>query len=112
MNYSSQQGQELMNSLITKCWEDDAFKKSLINAPVETIEKLTGKTLNLPKGVRVVVNDQTNPSFVHLNIPSKVDVNDLELTEKELEAISGGFIVIGTALALVGAGISIGKCLN
>ena len=42
--------QELMNTLISKCWESDEFKRSLIDNPKNTIERITGNPVNLPGG--------------------------------------------------------------
>ncbi len=75
------------NTLINKCWEDEAFKQELIDNPVQAIEKLSGKPFDT-KGKKILVTDQTNSDTIHINIP--VNPNDLELTEEQLEAIAGG----------------------
>jgi len=103
-----QEAQQLTNTIISKCWEDEAFKKELISSPIKAIEKLTGHPVNLPEGVKIVVNDQTDPSFSHINIPAKVDFDsmDMELTDEQLEIVAGGEVV-----ASVGVGILIGATL-
>ncbi len=75
------------NTLINKCWEDEAFKQELIDNPVQAIEKLSGKPFDT-KGKKILVTDQTNSDTIHINIP--VNPNDLELTEEQLEAVAGG----------------------
>jgi len=75
------------NTIISKSWEDEAFKQELISNPVQAIEKLSGKPLDL-KGKTIVVTDQTDPSVFYINIP--VNPDNLELTESELEAVAGG----------------------
>jgi hypothetical protein len=61
--------QELLQKIITKAWEDKSFKEELIAKPIEAIEELTGEKINLPEGKTIL---------------------DLELNEKQLEAIAGG----------------------
>ena len=113
MQTSEQQGQEIINSLIAKCWEDESFKQEFVSSPVEAIEKFTGKSFKLPEGKKLVVDDQTSPDFVYLNIPAKPDLESMELTDEQLEAVAGGITpTIPVYCALVIAGIAVGKCLN
>jgi hypothetical protein len=104
------QAQEFYREIIAKAWEDDNFKQELISNPKEAIEKLTRQELNLANKIIKVV-DQTDPSIVFINIPQNVNVDDLELTEEQLEMASGGFVItaalvmgaIGLGIALYGA---------
>ncbi|AUC16924.1 TOMM propeptide domain-containing protein [Tenacibaculum sp. SZ-18] len=81
---------QLFNQLVEKAWGDENFKNELIANPVDAIEKLTGKKLDLPEGKKIVVRDQTNESSVYINIPAKPNIEDLQLTEEQLEAVAGG----------------------
>lgn len=83
------QEQKLYAEIIQKVWDDVEFKKELMANPVETIEKLTGKKLNLPEGKTLVVRDQTDDSNVYINIPAKPKM-DMELNEDQLEMVAGG----------------------
>jgi hypothetical protein len=87
------QDQKLYVEIIQKAWEDAAFKEELVANPVATIEKFTGKKMNLPEGKTLVVRDQTDDSVVYINIPaeSKKSV-DTELDDAQLEAVAGGII--------------------
>lgn len=92
MNLTSEQekGQEILNSIIAKSWEDESFKQELIASPIDTIKKFTGKE-SLSEDKKVFVVDQSNPDYIYINIPAKPNLDDVELTEDQLEAVSGGF---------------------
>lgn len=83
------QEQKLYAEIVQKAWEDENFKKELVANPLEAIEKLTGKKLNLPEGKTLVVRDQTAEDAVYINIPAAPEV-DAELNEEQLEAVAGG----------------------
>lgn len=101
-----EKGAELLKTLAQKAWDSASFKEELIKNPVATIEKVTGKNLSsLDK--RVIVDDQTDESVIYFNIPAKINVNELELTEEQLEMIAGGL----TPLAYVaGVALGVGVC--
>ncbi|QTE23306.1 NHLP leader peptide family RiPP precursor [Polaribacter cellanae] len=82
--------QKLFQTVVQKAWEDTAFKQELINNPIEAIENLTGKRVKLPEGKTVVVRDQTDTSVVYINIPAEPNMDDMELTEEQLEIVAGG----------------------
>jgi hypothetical protein len=92
---------QLFNRIVKKAWEDENFKNQLIQDPTSAIENLTGEKLNLPEGKEVIVNDQTNNSYIYINIPTKPNVEDLQLTEEQLEAVAGG-VSIGEIFDMVG----------
>ena len=82
--------QELYQQVVQKAWEDEAFKQELIENPVAAIENLTGETLAIPEGKKLIVCDQTAEDTVYINIPAEETVSNVELNEEQLEAISGG----------------------
>ena len=82
--------QELLQSIIQKSWKDEAFKKELIANPVKTIEELTGEKMNIPEGKTLVVKDQTDEATVFINIPAEPSMENIELSEAQLEAVAGG----------------------
>jgi len=86
-----QKAQEFLASIYTKVWKDTAFKQELIANPIATLNTFTGKTANLPTNKTVLVEDQTNPNHIYLNIPAKPNLEDMELSEEQLEAVAGGF---------------------
>ncbi len=100
-----QKGQELLQELITKSWNNATFKEQLINSPKVTIENLTGVKSTLSNNTKIVVEDQTDTSIIYLNIPKKVNMDDLELSDEELEGVSGGDFLLGVAGSLVACAI-------
>ncbi len=86
------QEQQMYAEIVQKAWDDAEFKKELVTNPVATIEKFTGKKMNLPEGKKLVVRDQSDDTAIYINIPAKKQV-DAELSEEQLEAVSGGLVI-------------------
>ena len=84
------QEQKTYAEIVQKAWDDADFKRELTANPVEAIEKLMGKKLDLPVGKTLVVRDQTDESTVYINIPAKPNMEDVELNEEQLEVVAGG----------------------
>jgi len=103
LSAKQQEGQQVIQNLIAKAWESASFKEQLINNPQETIESVLGKKLNVGDA-QLVVEDQTDSDVIYLNIPRKVELDELELTDEQLEMVSGGVapIVIYGGIFLVG----------
>ena len=90
------QEQKLYAQVVNKAWEDAEFKKSLMESPLEAIEKLTGQKVILPEGKKLIVRDQMDESTTFINIPAEPK-EDLELSEEQLEAVAGG----GPSLSII-----------
>ena len=82
--------EEVLRLIISKAWEDINFRRTLVSDPINAIENLTGAKIVLPEGKTLVINDQTDKSKVYVNIQSEPDIEDIELTENQLEVIAGG----------------------
>ena len=83
--------QKVAQQVITEAWNNPSFKKELIESPIETIKKLTGETIKLPQGVeRIEVVDQTDSACSYFNIPAEPNMDDVELTDDQLEIVAGG----------------------
>jgi len=80
-------GQELYQKLVQKSWDSAAFKAQLISNPKTTISNEIGKS---DINENIVVEDQTDANIVYLNIPAKPDLDSFELSEEELNHVSGG----------------------
>jgi len=85
-----QRKQEIIEVIISKAWEDTSFRKELQIDPIKAIEKLTGVKVAVPEGKSLVITDQTDKSKIYVNIPSEPEVENMELTEEQLEAVAGG----------------------
>lgn len=104
------QGAELIKTLVEKAWESATFKDQLVKNPMVTIESVIGSKVN--QQVNFVVEDQTDDSIVYFNIPRKVELDNFELTDEQLEVVAGGEVAVGALV--VGsflAGVSIGIAL-
>ena len=110
MNFTKKQKEDndFLQQIISKAWEDNTFKQELIASPETAIEKATGKSLNLKENHSIVVEDQTNPDIIYINIPRKFEVDELELTEEQLELVAGGVapIIIYGAIFLGGMAVA------
>jgi hypothetical protein len=84
--------QKLNSQVVQRAWSDSQFMSELIANPVEAIEKLTGHKISLPEGQKLKVVDQSDASTVYFNVPRKLDVDSLELTEEQLEQVAGGIL--------------------
>jgi len=86
----SKREQEVLQTVLSKAWEDQAFRKNLTENPISTIENFTGVKIVMPEGKTLVVIDQSDNSKVYMNIPAEPDLENMELTEDQLENIAGG----------------------
>ncbi len=82
--------QKLFQTIVEKAWEDADFKAALINDPVNAIEALTGVRLHIPEGKTIKVYDQTDENKVYVNIHAEPSLDDVELTDEQLEIVAGG----------------------
>jgi len=107
------QAQEVIQNIIMKCWEDESFKENLKNDPVITIEKFVGHSITVPEGHELIVVDQSHKNNIYMNIPAKPNLNDLNLTDEQLEQVSGGILPILLAFSYgAGAGFIIGSAFK
>lgn len=82
--------QQLLQTIITKAWKDDRFKQDLISNPIKAIESIKEMSIKLPEGKTIVVCDQTEEAIIYINIPAKLNIDDVELDEAQLEVVAGG----------------------
>ena len=84
--------QKILGSIVEKAWGDPVFKSNLIASPIQTLESFFGKPIHLPEGKTITVVDQSNTSTIFINIPANPNIimDDVELSEEQLDIISGG----------------------
>lgn len=83
--------EEFLSSLLSKAMEDKSFKSQLLTNPTSTIETFKGQKLNVPEGKSIVVVDQSDPNVIFINIPRDAELEDMELTDEQLEMVAGGY---------------------
>ena len=73
----------------TKAINDKAFMAELIDNPRNALASMG---ISLPPETDLVVSDQTDESFVYLNLPPKQVVDSMELSDEQMEQVAGGEI--------------------
>ena len=71
MNLTEEQkkGQEVFFKIISEAWENEDFKRDLLENPEKALEKFFGKKPPIDKKIRVT--DQSDPEYLYINIPVK-----------------------------------------
>lgn len=82
-----QKNSESLNALFTKYHNDETFKEKLINYPTETIKEVN---LMVENNKNLVIEDQSDPNMIYFNIPAEPDLDQMELTDEDLEMVAGG----------------------
>ena len=82
--------QEIEEKIIARAWQDDSFKQELLNNPRAAFEK---EGINLPIGIDLNVVEET-ATTLYFVLPLK-PITQGELSDAELEAVSGGWWIGG-----------------
>jgi Nitrile hydratase, alpha chain len=97
---------QLREVIAIKAHRDPNFRKELLSNPKGTVEEMLGSSL--PGNVSVSVL-QDSDTKVHIVIPP---ASTEELSEEQLEAVSGGFLdatlgssVLGDGMLCIGGGL-------
>lgn len=99
--------QQTLKETISESWRSKYFLDSLQKNPEKAIKEKFGVHLRLPENKTLIVNDQTNPKKYYLNLPIKPELEELDLTDEQLDIISGGEIGFSIAAGVVAA-VSLG----
>lgn len=104
--------EKLIQNLIEKAWSSNEFKDQLIKSPELTIQEFTNKDFTMLENKKLYIEDQTDSSIIFLNIPSKQDHSNMELTDEQLEIVAGGevmavgwWVVVGVLCLAGGTGV-------
>lgn len=95
MKLANQQQLNIINELVMRSMNDPEFKKKFMDNPKKVIE--TSYQFEVYDNVKLVVEDQSDENVIYLNIPRKPNLDEIELTDDELEKVSGG----GTPAAIL-----------
>lgn len=90
LTLTEKKGQDFLIKIYSEFWRNESFRKGLIENPEKTLNEFTGRKAQLPKDKRIIVEDQTNPNHIYLNLPVKPILEDMELSEEQLEKVTGG----------------------
>jgi hypothetical protein len=89
MENIDKQRKQLEEKLIAKAMKDEAFRKNLLENPKTAIEEETG--IKLPESINLKVVEEDAATF-YLVLPPKINPEkEDELSEAELEMVSGGY---------------------
>ena len=94
-----QKSQQFYSDLIAKAWEDAKFKERLVANPNETLTEYLGKEIN----DKIIVQDQSEEGVIYINIPKKVNMDDVVLSDEALDMVSGGDRNFGENVGYYGA---------
>lgn len=100
--------------IVNKCWEDEVFKERFIANPTAELETTFGKRYTPENGKPLKVLDQVDSNVININIPPRPEMDDLELTDEQLEQVAGGITVITTSSywCISGAGVLVGLAIS
>jgi len=99
--------EKILEQVVAEAWDNPTFKQELIANPQKAVKELTGENFNLPEGKTLEVCDQSKPGVLYLNIPEKPSMDDVELTEDQLETVAGGGVPIGLIIGCIWPPINI-----
>ena len=102
---------DLETRLIEKAWKDPEFKREVVADAKGTLERHLGR--KLPANLTIVVHEE-DQNTLHFSIPPAPS-NVSELSDDELESVSGGteIVVMATlVVATVVAGSAVGTAIG
>ncbi len=94
-----------LSYLINKSHENSTFKAKFLENPYNTIKDLDPE-FSLEDGKEIIVEDQSKTDVIYINIPKQPNLEELELTDEQLEMVSGGTSLL-LLFVLLGDGITI-----
>jgi len=89
MENKNDQRKQIEEKLIAKATKDETFRANLLSSPKETLETELG--ISIPDAINVKVLEEDKNSFYLVLPPIINPETEDELTEAELEMVSGGW---------------------
>jgi len=89
-NAQQEAAQQAYAAVVTRAWEDPTFKKRLMSDPQQAIESIKGSAVNIPAGKEIKVVDQTDDKYIYITIPKRPEMQEMELSDEQLDLVSGG----------------------
>jgi len=89
MENKNEQRKQLEEKLIAKATKDETFRANLLSSPKETLETELG--ISIPDAINVKVLEEDKNSFYLVLPPIINPETEDELSEVELEMVSGGY---------------------
>ena len=83
-------GQKFLLSIYENFWRDPQFRERLIEDPIQALNDFTGIEVSMPPNKTIIVEDQTNPDHIYLNIPAQPVLDDVDLDDEQLDFVTGG----------------------
>jgi len=80
----------LISTVSSRAREDESFKNELMKNPIAALNSISDAVIILPQGKRIEVVDQTDNDVFYINISGQKNQEDVELTDAQLELVSGG----------------------
>jgi hypothetical protein len=95
---------DLEAKIVARAWQDDEFRRQFVTDPKRQFEERLG--FKLPDALRMTVHEEDENSL-HFVIPMKPKEALGELSDEELETVSGGTDVVTTVSVTVIVALSI-----
>ena len=96
--------EKLQDTVINLSWSSESFKKNVLTNPIEFLKQYGAP---IPEGINIIVKETEKSvpvsiegTTVSLHIPQKPDFQDIQLSDKELEVVSGGVAEAGISSAI------------
>jgi hypothetical protein len=88
LTIEQKKGQEVFFKIISEAWENEEFKKTLLETPDEALEKFFGRKPPISKKIKV--SDQSDPDYLYINIPIKPQKKDEKLDNNSDDVVIKG----------------------
>ena len=88
MERQRRRGDDLRAQLIEQATRDQAFRQELVRDPKGAVQRELG--LRVPPGFEITVLEET-PTTAYLVLPPVPGTSGQELSERDLEAVAGGW---------------------